>query len=104
MNIWLLITLMALVTYLPRYLPIALAGRVRLPGALEQALDFVPIAVLTAIVAQASLVRGGEVDISLANQHALATLAAFVAALLWRRLFLTIVVGLACFVALKLVS
>ena len=32
MNIWLLIALMALVTFLPRYLPMALADRVRLPA------------------------------------------------------------------------
>lgn len=102
MNLWLLILLMALVTYLPRYLPMALAGRVRLPPTLEQALDFVPIAVLTAIVAQTALVRDGAVDLSPANLHALAALAAFVAALLWRRLFVTIAVGLVCFAGLKL--
>ena len=83
MNIWLLIALMAVVTYLPRYLPMALAGRVRLPPPVEQALDFVPIAVLTAIIAKAAL-------------------AALAAALLWRRLFVTIAVGLACYAGLKL--
>ncbi|MCB1846526.1 MAG: AzlD domain-containing protein [Halieaceae bacterium] len=102
MNIWLLIAMMALVTYLPRYLPMALAGRVRLPAPLGQALDFVPIAVLTAIIAQGALVRGGAVDFSLGNLHALAALAAFGAALLWRRLFVTIAVGLGCFVLLRL--
>ncbi len=104
MNEYLLIALMALVTYLPRYLPLALAGRMRLPAALEQALDFVPIAVLTAIIAQAALIRGGEPDLSPGNLHALAALAAFVAALLWRRLFVTIAVGLLCFVVLRLVG
>lgn len=102
MNIWLLIALMALVTYLPRYLPMALADRVRLPAPVAQALDFVPIAVLTAIIAQGALVREGAVDFSLANLHALAALAAFGAALLWRRLFVTIVVGLGCFALLRL--
>jgi branched-subunit amino acid transport protein len=42
------------------------------------------------------------VDFSLANLHALAALAAFGAALLWRRLFVTIVVGLGCFALLRL--
>ena len=101
MNDYLLIALMALVTYIPRYLPFALAGRLRLPGTLEQALDFVPIAVLTAIIAQSSLVRGGELDVSLANLHALAAIAAFGAALLWRKLFVTIAVGLLCFTVLR---
>jgi len=103
MNEWLLIGLMALVTYLPRYLPMALAGRVGLPPLLERGLDFVPIAVLSAIIAQASLIRGGELLFSWTNFHALAALAAFVTAALSGRLFLTIGVGLACFVGLKLV-
>jgi len=101
MNEYWLIALMALVTYIPRYLPFALAGRIRVPSELERALDFVPIAVLTAIIAQAAMVRGGEVDFGLDNLHALAALAAFVAALLWRKLFVTIAVGLLCFVALR---
>jgi len=101
---WLLIFSMAAVTYLPRYLPFALAGRVRLPLAVERGLDFVPIAVLTAIIAQAAIIRGGELDFSLANYHALAALAAFVAALVWRRLFVTIAFGLVCFAALRLLG
>jgi len=102
MNEWLLIALMALVTYVPRYLPFALAGRIQIPAKLEQALDFVPIAVLTAIIAQASLYRGGVLDMSLGNYHALAALVAFVVALLTRYLFATIAAGLVAFAILKL--
>ena len=104
MNEWLLIALMAVVTYLPRYLPFALAGKMRLPPMLEQALGFVPIAVLTAIIAQAALVRGGEVDISLGNLHALAAIVAFMAALRWKKLFVTITAGLLCFVILRVIA
>jgi branched-subunit amino acid transport protein len=102
MNEWLLIGLMALVTYLPRYIPFALAGKVGLPPMLERALGFVPIAVLTAIVAQASFIRGGDYDFSLGNYHAVAAAVAFVVALVSRHLFLTIGSGLTCFVLLKL--
>jgi len=101
MDEWLLITLMALVTYLPRYLPWAVAGRVRLPDTLERALEFVPIAVLSAIIAQASLVRDGVLDLSIGNHHAIAALVAFLVALLTRHLFVTIVSGLACFTLLS---
>ncbi len=104
MNEWLLIFLMAADTYLPRYLPMALAGRLRLAPGLERALDYVPIAVLTAIIAQTALIRGGEPDISLGNYHALAALVAFIAALVWRRLFITIAVGLVCFALLRLLA
>ena len=104
MNEWILIFFMAAVTYLPRYLPFALAGKLRLPRTVERGLDFVPIAVLTAIIAQAAMIRQGEIDFSLANYHALAALAAFGVALVWKKLFLTIAVGLACFVVLRLLG
>ena len=102
MNDWLLIALMALVTFVPRYLPFALAGRVKLPATLERGLDFVPVAVLTAIIAQSTLIRGGELDLTSGNLHAIAALAAFVTALATRHLFLTISVGLLVFGLLKL--
>jgi len=101
MNDWLLIALMALVTFVPRYLPFALAGKVKLPAALERGLDFVPVAVLTAIIAQTTLIRGGELDLTAGNLHAIAAAVAFATALLTRHLFLTIVVGLAVFGLLK---
>lgn len=104
MNDWLLIFLMATATYLPRYLPFALAGKVSMPPMLERALDYVPIAVLTAIIAQAAIIQDGHLDISLENHHALAALAAFVVALAWRNLFLTIAVGLVSFSLLRLLG
>ena len=104
MNEWLLIALMALVTFLPRYLPFALAGRVKLPAALERGLDFVPVAVLTAIIAQTTLIRGGELDLTIGNLHAIAAAAAFTTALVTRHLFLTIAVGLVVVAVLKLVA
>ncbi len=82
----------------------AVAGRLRLAPALERALDYVPIAVLTAIIAQTAFIRGGEPDISLGNYHAVAALAAFIAALVWRSLFVSIAVGLACFALLRLLA
>lgn len=102
MNIWLLIALMALATFLPRYLPMGLAGKVHFPELIERGLDFVPIAVLTAIIAQTSLVRGDTVDISLGNYHAIAAGVAFLVALTTRHLFMTIVAGLTCFALLQL--
>jgi branched-subunit amino acid transport protein len=99
---WLLIALMTLVTYLPRYLPMGLAGRIHLPPSLERALEFVPVAVLTAIIAQSAFVRDGQYDFSPGNFHAIAALTAFVVALITRRLFVTILAGLGCFVLLRL--
>ena len=102
MSEWLLIAFMALVTYLPRALPLALAGKVHLPRSLERALDFVPIAVLTAIVGQTALIRDGALDLSFENYHATAALVAFSVALLTRHLFITIAAGLLCFALLRI--
>ena len=104
MSEWLLIVMMAAVTFTPRYLPFALAGKLRIPAGLERALAFVPIAVLTAIIAQSALIRNGSLDVTFHNLHALAALAAFVAAVWTRRLFITIATGLIVFAALKLLT
>jgi branched-subunit amino acid transport protein len=102
MNEWLLIMLMAAVTFIPRYLPFAMAGKLRISAGLEQALSFVPIAVLTAIITQTALIRNGTIDLSFHNYHALATLAAFIVAVWTRHLFMTIATGLIAFALLRL--
>ncbi|GGO81268.1 branched-chain amino acid ABC transporter [Marinobacterium nitratireducens] len=101
MNEALLIAGMALLTFGPRYLPLALAGRVRIPPLLEQALRFVPIAVLSAIIAQTTLVRNGEIDASPGNPYLLAAVAAGVTAYFSRQLFATVAVGLLVYAAAR---
>ncbi len=94
MNDWILIFGMMVVTFLPRYLPIAMAGKFNIPPLLRQALDFVPIAVLTAIVAQSSLVHNGKIDLSAENIYLYGLLAAIITAYFTKHTFITIVVGL----------
>ncbi|ANG62259.1 branched-chain amino acid transport [Marinobacterium aestuarii] len=94
MNEWILIAGMAALTFGPRYLPLALAGRVRIPPLIEQALRFVPIAVLSAIITQTTLIRGGALDFDLGNAHLLAAVAACIVAWLSRGLFLTVASGM----------
>nr|WP_067288659.1 AzlD domain-containing protein [Marinobacterium profundum] len=94
MNEWILITGMAALTFGPRYLPLALAGRVRIPPLIEQALRFVPIAVLSAIITQTIFVREGTLDFDLHNAHLLAAVAACIVAWLSRGLFLTVASGM----------
>ena len=65
----LLIAGMALLTFLPRYIPFALAGKIHLPPLLMRALEYVPIAVLSAIVSQTTFMRGGELSVLIDNHH-----------------------------------
>ena len=99
---WWLIVAMTALTFLPRYIPLALAGKIHIPPLLVQALEFVPIAVLTAIIVQVSLVREGEVMLSTENHYLIASVLAFVTALVSRHLMLTIVVGLVVFSVCRL--
>jgi len=86
MSDWLLIAGMAVLTFGPRYLPFGLAGRVELPPLLSRALGFVPIAVLSAIIVQSSLIRDGVMRLDVANHHAWALLFSFVVARITRSL------------------
>lgn len=101
MSDWVLILSMAVLTFLPRYLPFALAGKVKIPPLVSQALVFVPIAVLTVIVVQTALIRDGELALNLQNHHMLASIVAFLVAVISRHMFLTIVVGLVSFAVLE---
>ncbi|HEY9878814.1 MAG TPA: AzlD domain-containing protein [Leptolyngbyaceae cyanobacterium] len=97
MNEWLLVGGMALITFLIRYSLIALSGRLRLSPTLLQALQFVPPAVLTAIIVPLVLMPTGSLWVGWDN----ARLAGAIAALLigfWRKnLLLTIVSGMGVF-------
>jgi len=99
---WWLIAGMAMLTFLPRYLPLALAGKMHIPPLLAQALEFVPIAVLTAIIVQGSMVRDGEVMLSTENHYLIASVLAAITALWSRHLMLTICVGLLAFLVCRL--
>ena len=97
MTEWILILGMAVLTFLPRYIPFALAGKVNIPTWLSRALNFVPIAVLSSIIIQSTLIRNGELSFSLDNYHLIAAIAAFVTAVVSRHMFFSIGVGLTVF-------
>lgn len=96
MNEWLLILGMAAVTFGVRYPMLAIIGRLRLPDLALRALRYVPIAVLTAIVAPAALMPQGDLDLT-PNAHLIGGLAAVLVAWRTRNLLLTIVTGMVVF-------
>lgn len=101
MNEFLMILGMAFVTFIPRYLPFALASRLRLPRTVEQALAYVPIAVLTVIIVQSIFYRSGVLALRMDNPFIWASLCALIVALLQKILFVTILCGLASYSVLK---
>ena len=94
---------MAAVTFLVRYPVIALSGRIRLPDAVLQALNYVPPAVLTAIVVPAVLVEGDALWVSGHNPRLIGAIAALAIGLWRKNLLLTIVTGMVTFLGAQLI-
>jgi branched-subunit amino acid transport protein len=97
MNEVLLLLGMAVVTFLPRYLPIAFSSRLELPDIIVKALQFVPIAVLTVIIVQTSFFQQGQLQFTTHNPFLWGLAAAIVMAYVQKNMLATIVVGMAVF-------
>lgn len=93
---------MALVTYLPRMLPLVVLSRFRLPSLLLRWLELVPVAVLSALLAQGLLVRDAHLALPPTQWDLLAAVPAFTVALWTRSLMTTVVVGIGAMALLRL--
>ncbi len=93
MNIWIIILGMGLVSYLPRMLPLAASKRRQFPPWAERALDFVPVAVLSALVG-AAFIPSHDWLVFTIDSRLLAGLVAIALAWLTRSVSTTIIGGL----------
>jgi len=102
-TVFLTILGMALVTYVPRLLPIWLLSSRRLPRLAVAWLRYVPVAALAAMLAPELFVDDGGINLGPNNLFLWAALPAFIVA--WRRrsLFSTVAVGMAVVAAARLV-
>jgi len=69
---------------------------------LQQALRFVPVAVLSALIAPALFLPKGSLDLSVGNIRLIAGLLAILVAWRTKNILLTIVVGMACLLILQM--
>ncbi|WP_416674917.1 AzlD domain-containing protein [Egbenema bharatensis] len=98
MNEFLLISGMALVTFLIRYPIIGMSGRIKLSPQFLQVLSYVPPAVLTAIVVPAVLIPSGDqILVDYTNARLIGAIAAILVGFWRKNLLLTIGVGMAAF-------
>lgn len=95
-EIW-LVTGMALVTFGLRYPLLALLSRVTLPARWVTALQFIPPAVLAAIIVPAVFAPRGRLQVTSDNAYLIAAVAAALIAWRTRNLLATITVGMALF-------
>lgn len=91
---WITIIGMGVITYAIRLSPILLLERFELNPAIRQALKFVPVAVLSAIILPELVMPGGSVDISLGNGRLLAGLVAILTAWRTKNVLWTITAGM----------
>lgn len=94
LSLWLTVAGMGLVTYLTRLVPILALGRLRLPRGVYQAMRYIPVAVLAAIILPELLVRDGVPALTPTNSRLWAGLAAAVVAWRFHRILLTVAVGM----------
>lgn len=90
----LVILSMALVTYLPRVLPLVLLTRRSLPPWLTSWLSYVPVAVISALLAPALLNGGSAIPLPGGNTYLLAAVPTFLVAILTKSLFGSVVTGM----------
>jgi len=100
MTLWLVMVAGGIVTFLTRLSFIASEGRFSVPRWFRAMLPFVPVAVLTALIAPALLRPGGTWNASPASPRLLAGLVAVGVAAASRSVLLTIVIGFAVFLGL----
>lgn len=94
MNIWLVMLIGGLITFMIRFSFIYLFGKLHIPETVRKALHYVPPAVLSAIVFPELLLPGGTWNLSLENYRLLAGLAAVLVAWFSRNILVTILAGM----------
>jgi branched-subunit amino acid transport protein len=100
MNIWLIILGMTVVTYGVRLLPLTIVDENALPTWARRGLTYVPIAVLSAIIAPSYIPSDGWLQYTI-DAHLVAGLAAIAVAWFSRSTILTIIVGMGVLILLS---
>lgn len=101
MEIWLIITVAGLLTFLTRLSFFVLLDHWQPPEMLRRGLRYVPPAVLSAIIFPELLMQNGVLNLSLSNFRLIAGLAAVLVGWRTRNIFLTIAAGMAVLYALQ---
>lgn len=94
MNIWLVMLIGGLATFLIRFSFIYLFGKFHISETVRKALHYVPPAVLSAIVFPELLLPNGDWNLSFENYRLLAGLAAVLVAWFSRNTLITILAGM----------
>ena len=102
-KILLIIIGMGLVTYLPRMLPLVILSRIKLPAVFINWLKYIPAAVLSALLLPGILINDKKLDISPDNHAKIASIPCFIAEILSKNMYETVVTGDVSMLVLKCV-
>jgi branched-subunit amino acid transport protein len=95
---------MALVTYIPRLVPVSLLSSRSLPPLVIAWLRYIPVAVLSAMLLPSLVVQNHQLDLSAGNFFLWAALPALLVAWKTRSLFAPVLVGMLLVAAARYVS
>jgi branched chain amino acid efflux pump len=99
-DVWLIFG-MTLVTFGIRYILFSLADNIVFPESLRRALNYVPIAVLTAIIFPAIFMPKGNLFVSAENPYIFGAIVAILVSVWKKSMLLTVLVGLFAFAGYK---
>jgi len=99
--LWGTIIIIGLMTLSIRLSFIVFMDRMQVPSIVQQALRFVPVAVLSALIAPALFLPHGTLDISLSNARLIAGILAILVAWRTKNVLLTIFIGMTCLLILQ---
>ncbi|WCN36201.1 AzlD domain-containing protein [Aneurinibacillus uraniidurans] len=93
----------ALVTFVPRVLPLMVLSRVQLPDWAMRWLHYIPIAVMASLVGQELFMSNGKLSPLTTNVELVAALPTFIVAGMTRSLLGTVVTGLVSIIIIRFI-
>lgn len=90
----LLFLAMMVVTYIPRVLPLTILSKIKLPKLILEVLDYIPIAILGALLLPSLFYIDGQIDISLNNLYLIAGILTAVISIFTKKLYLIVSGGI----------
>jgi branched-subunit amino acid transport protein len=101
-EIWLIIGLLALATFIARSSFWLIGHRITLPKRVQEALRYAPACALAALIIPDLLMNNGQIHLSMHNPRLIAGIAATAFFLVKRNMLLTIIFGMAVYTFIRL--
>ena len=94
MKIWILIVGMAIVTYVPRMIPLLMFSKKNLPSWLESWLKYIPVGIFSALVFPDIFIRNQMFSMTINNIELISSILVFAIAFKTRSLGLSVIIGI----------